>query len=150
MIKTKKKVSMYFKGMEERYGKDWITKVSPVEILRKADSFFKDLAYGGIDKTLYGYAFDNFIFMSTMINESYHRYEMEFMEVHALETYGQVYPMRTNESLYMYILTQHKNNADAYSYINICLHQMMSISGNEKLARLDLIANHLSSLRHSL
>lgn len=136
--------------MEEHYGKDWILKLSPVEMTRKATQFFKDLAYGSIDKTLYGYAFDNEVFMKTMINESYHRYEIEFMEVHAFETYGNIYPMRTQESLFYHVLTTHKNNRDAYAYINVCLCQMAGLYGAEKLARLDLIANHLSTLRHSL
>ena len=149
-IKPKKKISMFFKNMEERYGKDWITKLSPVEMVKRADSFFRDLAYGGIDKTLYGYAFDNETFMRTMINESYHRYEIEFMETHAFETYGHVFPMRTQDSSYHYLLTTHKSNAEAYAYINVCLQQMLVTYGSEKLARLDLIANHLSSLRHTI
>ena len=119
-------------------------------MVKRADSFFRDLAYGGIDKTLYGYAFDNETFMRTMINESYHRYEIEFMETHAFETYGQVFPMRTQDSSYHYLLTVHKSNAEAYAYINICLQQMLVTYGSEKLARLDLIANHLSSLRHTI
>lgn len=149
-FKPKKKVSMFFKNMEERYGKDWIVKLSPVEMVKRADSFFKDLAYGGIDKTLYGYAFDNETFMRTMINESYHRYEREFMETHAFDTYGRIFPMRTQDSMYHYLLTTHKSNCEAYAYINIKLREMMVTYGSEKLARLDLIANHLSSLRHTI
>lgn len=149
-IKSKKKVSRFFSYMEDRYGKDWINKVSPVEMVNRADSFFKDLAYGGIDITLYGYAFDNYTFMVTMINESYYRYEIEFMEAHSLDIYGYFYPMRTQESIYNNLLTTHRNNYQAYAYINIKLREMMYTYGSEKLARIDMISKHLSSLRHSI
>ena len=148
--RPKKKVSMYFEGMERKFGKDWLVKVSPVEILKRADIFFKDLAYGSIDKTLYGYVFDNPLFMNTMINESYNKYEIEFMECHAFETYAKAYPMRTQESLYNHLLMVHNAKRDACAYINIKLHEMTQCVGSEKLIRLDLISNHLKSIRHSL
>ena len=148
--KPKKKVSMYFESMERKYGKDWLVKVSPVEIIKRSDMFFKDLAYGAIDKTIYGYVFDNHMFMTTMINESYNKYEIEFMECHAFETYALYYPTRTQESLFNHLFMMHNNNRDAYAYINIKLQEMMQVIGSEKLIRLDLIANHLKALRHTL
>lgn len=143
MAKQKKK-STFFEKMNRDKGRDWIKSANPAEIQRDAKMLFRDMAFGSIDKSLYGYAFADYQFWINIYNAAYEIWQEETLLYNGLLALSDTNPIISTNSAYILALQKHYKIISAYTRICEVLN---AIWREQKLEWLDVLAADLKSVR---
>ena len=146
------KKSMFFERLSKDRGKDWLQSVAPEELNRYAISFFKDLAYGSIDKTLWGAVFFDERFMFTMLNRAKNEYSQEFYTRTALTMLpmNQNYAGVSNDMNYQETLSHHMRREQAMSIIVTGLEYINNNRQPASLGMLDWISTNAKQYKSDI
>lgn len=143
----KKRKSMFFERITQNRGKDWLQCVSPEELNKFAMSFFKDLAYGSIDKTLWGQAFYDKQFMTVMLNRAHSEMMQNIFLQQGLEALAIQKPYVNNDNMYQVAYTHIMRRGLALEFI---FQGLQSIAYTGNLGMLDWIANNAKQYKYDL
>lgn len=143
----KKRKSRFFERLKEDKGDDWLLYVSPEELNRNAISFFKDLAFGSVDKTVWGEAFSNRQFMDIMITRAKSEYLQSNILLKGLNSLAMTDPLQTNDPQFNYVYAHMMRRTSAlYTIYN----GLNSIYQSNNLGWLDWISNDAKQYRYDL
>ena len=137
----KKKKSRFFESFIQQYGKDFLLSANADSLKNRSNMFFKDLAFGSVDKMAYGQYFYDRRFMDVMINEAFNKMYETNMHYTALQTMANVYPNMIDEKL-QFLMRKDYSAFQAYSYIYSGL---TALASNGDLVMLDWISTNINS-----
>lgn len=143
----KKRKSMFFERITQNRGKDWLQCVSPEELNKFALSFFKDLAHGSIDKTLWGQAFYNGQFMTVMVNRAQSEAIQNNFVRMGLDSLAVTNPGINNDNMYQVAYTHYMRRGLALDFI---LQGLQNIAYTGNLGMLDWISNNAKQYKYDL
>lgn len=146
------KKSMFFERLSKDRGKDWLQSVAPEELNRFAISFFKDLAYGSIDKTLWGSAFFDERFMYTMLNRARNEYWQEYYTRCALSLLptNPNFAGVANDINYQEALSHHMRREQAMNIITTGLEYISNNQYPASLGMLDWISTNAKQYKYDI
>lgn len=146
------KKSMFFERLSKDRGKDWLQSVAPEELNRFAISFFKDLAYGSIDKTLWGSAFFDERFMYTMLNRAKNEYWQEYYTRCALSLLptNPNFAGVANDINYQETLSHHMRREQAMNIIMTGLEYIHNNQYPASLGMLDWISTNAKQYKYDI
>lgn len=141
----RKKQSRFFDRMIKEHGKDFLQVINPDQIRRNANALFKDMAFGSIDKVMYGGYFANTQFMEVLIAAA-DMMAYEFC-VHANGNNLMMQYCPQNDTRFNEVVQKDATRAYAYTMIRDGL---INIRNTGNLAILDVIASNIRYARNSL
>ena len=146
------KKSMFFERLSKDRGKDWLQSVAPEELNRFSISFFKDLAYGAIDKTLWGAAFFDERFMYTMLNRAKNEYWQEYYTRCALTALptNPSFAGVANDINYQEALSHHMRREQAMGIIATGLEYINNNQQPASLGMLDWISTNAKQYKYDI
>ena len=155
MYQKQKKKSIFFEKMVRDHGKDWLTRANPAEYIKYSNMLFRDIAFGSIDKTLYGYAFFNPLFFNAIYGEASNKMIEEKIICDGLSALQEKSDMMANGSAFSvsfdnkFIEIRNKHDI-LYKIYLIILDMLNSICAEGKLEFLDLAASKLRNVKKVL
>ena len=146
------KKSMFFERLSKDRGKDWLQSVAPEELNPFSISFFKDLAYGSIDKTLWGAAFFDERFMYTMLNRAKNEYWQEYYTRCALTALptNPSFAGVANDINYQEALSHHMRREQAMGIIATGLEYISNNQQPASLGMLDWISTNAKQYKYDI
>jgi hypothetical protein len=138
---------MFFERLVQMKGSTWLEYTSPEELIKFSNLFFRDLAFGSIDKNLYGYVFSDYQFMDIMTNQAYRKKCSYDIEKYAMDTLAQKDPMINNEQMFQMTYSHIMKCDIAYNAIWMGL---SAISRDRHLGWLDVITSQIKQYRYEL
>ena len=144
---AKRRKSQFFEKLINMKGANWLEYTSPEELIRFSGLFYRDLAFGSIDKNEYEYAFRDYQFMNIMINKAYQKKASYDIEKYAMDCLAQKEPAINNDQAFQMTYSHIMKCDIAYNAIYMCLCALWR-EGN--LGWLDVITSQIKQYRYEL
>ena len=144
---AKRRKSQFFEKLISMKGNNWLEYTSPEELVRFSGLFFRDLAFGSINRNEHGYAFMDYQFMTIMINRAYQKKASYDIEKYAMDCLSINEPRINNDQIfqmtYSHIMKCDIAYNTIYSYLSV-------INLDHNLGWLDVISSQIKQYRYEL
>ena len=139
--------SQFFEGFIRDFGEDFLNKVQPLMIRKKAHLLFRDIAHGNIDITKYGKYFMHEPFVEIMVNESWCKRYAAGNHVNGLNLIRQMSPSDAAHPQFDLLFKSDMDTFNAYVILNDGL---AALANSKDVNYIGVIANNIRPFKYAL